>query len=161
MIKLPFNPSGPVIGSASLQISKTIEEVFHFVGENFFDNYPKWALEVIEFEPLDGRKVFIGAKAKQVRKDQGQEIHSIFEITDFQCNNKLSFNGVTHPYRNTYLFQNGDMKDSSILTFSFELLELDLFMRPFEKLIHSAIEEGAENTVENIKKLLAENKSSN
>ena len=42
------------------------------------------------------------------------------------------------------------------MTFRFELLELEIFMRPFEKLIRSAIEEGAENTVENIKNLVVE-----
>ena len=103
MIKFPFDPTKPVTGKASIQINKSIEEVFYFVGENFFDNYPKWALEVTEFEPLDGHKVFVGAKARQVRTDQGQEIQSTFE-----------------------------------------------------KLIRSAIEEGAENTVENIKNLVSD-----
>ena len=156
MIKLPFDSTKPVIGKASIRINKPIEEVFHFVGEDFFDNYPKWALEVTEFEPLDGAKVFIGAKARQVRKDQGQEIHSIFEITDSQPVKKISFKGITQPYRSTYLFEIENNQDSTLLTFSFELLELELFMRPFEKLIRTAIEEGAENTVENIKNLVSD-----
>ncbi|WP_269144437.1 hypothetical protein [Methylicorpusculum oleiharenae] len=33
-------------------------------------------------------------------------------------------------------------------------MEIELFMRPFEKLIRVAIEEGAQNTVNNIKNLL-------
>jgi hypothetical protein len=156
MIKLPFDSTKPVIGKASIRINKPIEEVFHFVGESFFENYPKWALEVTEFEPLDGKQVFIGAKARQVRKDQGQEVQSIFEITDSQLFKKISFKGITEPYRNTYLFEIENNKDSTLLTFSFELLELELFMRPFEKLIRSAIEEGAENTVENIKNLVSD-----
>ena len=40
------------------------------------------------------------------------------------------------------------------LTFRFELLELEMFMRPFQKLIRYAIEDGAESTVENIKNLI-------
>jgi len=64
MIKLPFDSTKPVIGKACIRINKPIEEVFHFVGESFFENYPKWALEVTEFEPLDGEKVFIGAKIR-------------------------------------------------------------------------------------------------
>ena len=156
MIKLPFNSTKPVIGKASIRINKPIEEVFHFVGENFFKNYPKWALEVTDFEPLDGEKVFTGAKARQVRKDQGQEMQSIFEITDFEPFKKISFKGISHPYRNTYLFEIENNNDSTLLTFSFELLELELFMRPFEKLIRSAIEDGAENTVQNIKSLLSD-----
>ncbi|HCW06579.1 MAG TPA: hypothetical protein DGG95_04345 [Cytophagales bacterium] len=160
MITLPFDSTKPVKGQASILINKPINEVFHFVGEQFFDNYPKWALEVTEFEPLNGKQVVIGAKARQVRKDQGQEIQSIFEITDAQPFKKISFQGVTHPYRNTYLFDIENNKDSTLLTFSFELLELELFMRPFEKLIRSAIEEGAENTVENIKNLISETEHS-
>lgn len=160
MITLPFDSTKPVKGQASILIDKPIDEVFHFVGEQFFDNYPKWALEVTEFEPLNGKQVVIGAKARQVRKDQGQEIQSIFEITDAQPFKKISFKGVTHPYRNTYLFDIENNKDSTRLTFSFELLELELFMRPFEKLIRSAIEEGAENTVENIKNLITDTEHS-
>ena len=156
MFKLPFDQTKPVIGKASIQINKPVAEVFHFVGENFFDNYPKWALEVTEFEALDGPKVFVGAKARQVRTDQGQKIQSIFSITECQPPKKISFQGITHPYRNTYLFESGNVKDSTLLTFSFELLELELFMRPFEKLIRSAIEDGAENTVQNIKSLLSD-----
>ena len=91
-----------------------------------------------------------------MRKDQGQEIHSIFEITDSQPFKKISFKGITQPYRNTYLFEIENNQDSTLLTFSFELLELELFMRPFEKLIRTAIEEGAENTVENIKNLVSD-----
>jgi hypothetical protein len=43
---------------------------------------------------------------------------------------------------------------STRLTFRFELLEVEVFMRPFQKLIRSAIEDGAENTVETIKNLI-------
>jgi hypothetical protein len=156
MIKLPFDSTKPVIGKASIRINKPIEEVFHFVGKNFFENYPKWALEVTEFEPLDGEKLFIGAKARQVRKNQGQDVQSVFEITESLLFKKISFKGITEPYRNTYLFEIENNKNSTLLTFSFELLEVELFMRPFEKLIRSAIEEGAENTVENIKNLVSD-----
>jgi hypothetical protein len=156
MISFPFDTSRPVMGKASVQIYKPVNEVFDFVGEHFFDNYPKWALEIAEFEPLTGNTVFVGAKARQLRKDQGQKTESIFEIIEFKPETKLAFKGITAPYRDTYLLENDDINDSTVLTFSFELLELELFMRPFEKLIRSAIEEGAENTVENIKKLLSD-----
>jgi hypothetical protein len=46
-------------------------------------------------------------------------------------------------------------RDCTELEFCFEITELELFMRPFEKLIRMAIEEGAETTVTNIKNLLA------
>ena len=153
-IKFPFALSRPVAGEASVDINKPVQDVFSYIGEHFFDNYPKWAVEVVEFEPLDGKEVFIGAKAKQVRKDNGTQVESIFAITDYQPQLKLMLQGLTDPYKHSYLLES-NVNQPTRLTFRFELLELDIFMRPFEKLIRSAIEDGAESTVENIKNLIA------
>ncbi len=40
------------------------------------------------------------------------------------------------------------------IAFSFELEELDLTMRPFQKLIRAALQEGAAQTMEDLKSLL-------
>lgn len=152
-IKFPFDSSKPVAGEASIDINKPVHEIFSYIGENFFTNYPKWAVEVVEFEPLDGKEVFIGAKAKQIRKDNGTPVESVFAITDYQPQLKLMLQGLTDPYKHSYLLESNAQQPTR-LTFRFELLELDVFMRPFQKLIRSAIEEGAENTVENIKNLI-------
>ncbi|CAG1022014.1 hypothetical protein IVG45_05500 [Methylomonas sp. LL1] len=154
-IKFPFDSTKPVAGEASVEIDKSLTTVFSFIGEHFFDNYPKWAVEVIDFQPLDGKQVFIGAKAKQVRKDNESEMESVFEITDYQPLSKLIFQGLNEPYKHSYLLEGSEEKQPTRLTFRFELLELEVFMRPFEKLIRYAIEDGAENTVENIKNLIA------
>lgn len=154
-IKFPFDSSKPVAGEASIDIDKPRQEVFSFVGEHFFDNYPKWAVEVVDFEPLDGKQVFIGAKARQVRKDNDAEVESVFTITDYQPYIKLVFQGLSDPYKHSYLIESCETDRPTRLTFRFELLELEVFMRPFEKLIRYAIEEGAENTVNNIKNLVA------
>jgi hypothetical protein len=45
--------------------------------------------------------------------------------------------------------------DQTRLEFGFELRRLELYMRPFEKLIRLAIQEGAERVVRNIKTLAA------
>ena len=153
-IKFSFDSSKPVAGEASIEINKPIHDVFSYIGEHFYDNYPKWAVEVIELQPLDGKKVFVGAKAKQVREDQGTKTESIFEITDYQPAMKLIFKGLTEPYTHSYLLESSEEKHSTRLTFRFELAEIEVFMRPFQKLIRSAIEDGAENTVENIRNLL-------
>ena len=152
----PFDISRPVIGKASIEINKPITFVFCFVGKRFFDNYPKWAVEVSEFKPLTGKNIFVGARAQKTRIEQGKKIESIFEVSEFEALKKMTFIGVDAKFRNTYHFLARDDKDLTELEFSFELLELDLFMRPFEKLIRMSIEEGAENTVENIKNLLAD-----
>ena len=153
-ISNPFDSSSPVIGEATIDIDKNIHDVFLYVGENFFENYPKWAIEVEEFEVLDSSKVFVVAKAKQIRRDNGQKVESIFEITDFHPDSTLVFKGISAPYRHSYLLVCDEENNPTHLTFRFELLELDVFMRPFQKLIRYAIEEGAENTVENIKNLI-------
>jgi hypothetical protein len=152
--KLPFDTTKPVVGEASIDINKSIEQVFDFIGENFFDNYQKWALEVVDFEPLNGKQVFVGARAKQVRMENGVEVESVFEIIDFKPSIKIIFQGVTAPYKQCFLLESSIQENPTRLTFRFELLELEFFMRPFQKLIRIAIEDGAENTVENIKNLL-------
>lgn len=153
-LKLPFESAKSVVGEATIEIDKPADEVFEFVGEGFFNNYPRWAVEVVEFEPLDGETVFVGAKAKQVRKDNDAEVESIFEITDFQPCEKLALQGINDPYRHSYILEDKEKNKPTKLTFRFELLELEIFMRPFEKLIRYAIEDGAENTVQNIKNLI-------
>jgi Polyketide cyclase / dehydrase and lipid transport len=152
----PFDISRPIVGKASVEINKPVDHVFHFVGERFFDNYPKWALEVSEFKPLTGDGVYVGAKAEQTRQEQGQKVRSVLEVSEFEPPQKVTLTGVDAPIRNTYQFYDHGRKDSTKLEYSFELMELELYMRPFEKLIRHAIEEGAENTVENIKNLLAD-----
>lgn len=153
-IKFPFDSSKPIVGEAGVDIDKPTDKVFSYIGANFFDNYPKWAVEVVEFEALDGKEVFVGAKAKQVRKDNGTSVESVFTITDYQPPFKLILQGLNDPYKHSYLLEKGNDSQPTRLTFRFELLELDVFMRPFQKLIRAAIEDGAENTVENIKNLI-------
>ncbi len=154
-LKFPFNTSKPIVGEASVDIDKPVSEVFSYIGEQFFDNYPKWAVEVMDFEALDGKEVFIGAKARQVRKDNDTEIESIFTIIDYNPFSRLIFQGVNEPYKHSYLLDEAQTEKRTRLTFRFELLALEIFMRPFEKLIRYAIEDGAENTVETIKDLIA------
>ncbi len=152
-IKFPFDTSKPIVGEASIHINKSIHDIFSYIGTQFFNNYPKWATEVVTFEPLTGNEVFIGAQAKQVRTDNNIKVESIFEITDYQPQSKLSLQGLTDPYKHSYLLEISEPQ-STRLTFRFELLEVEVFMRPFQKLIRSAIEDGAENTVETIKNLI-------
>ncbi|WP_426994204.1 SRPBCC family protein [Methylomonas sp. CM2] len=153
-IKLPFDATRPVAGQASVEIEKPITEVFDFVGTRFFDNYPKWAEELLAFQALDGEEVFVGAKARQCILENGEPIESVFEITEYQPEDTLIFRGLTSPYRHSYLLEGLNDRSPTRLTFRFELLNLDVFMRPFEKLIRAAIEDGAENTVENIRNLI-------
>jgi Polyketide cyclase / dehydrase and lipid transport len=149
-----FDVSQPVIGKASIEINKPITDVFRFVGEKFFDNYPKWAQEVSDFKPLTGKDVFVGAKARQTRLEEYQKVESVLEVSEFEPPKKVTLTGVDAPLRYTYQLSDKEGQDVTKLEFSFEFLELEPVMWPFEKLIRTAIEEGAENTVENIKDLM-------
>lgn len=150
-----FDLSKSVIGKASIKIDRPVTEVFDFVAVHFFENYTKWALEVVEFKPINDNPMKVGALARQTRIDQGQKIESTFEVVVMEPDELLVLNGLSEPYRNSYQFHSIHNDEEMLLTFSFELLELEVFMRPFEKLIRAAIEEGAENTVQNIRNLLS------
>ena len=134
---------------------KIPNSISKFINVTFFENYTKWAIEVVEFKP-ETDKACLGAKAKQVRNDNGENVESVFEIIDFNPNNSLICQGISAPYRQSYLMENEtqNQKMNTRLTFRFEMLELEMFMRPFQKLIRYAIEDGAESTVENIKNLI-------
>ena len=62
------------------------------------------------------------------------------------------FRGVTAPYVSTYEFD--DLKASTRLTFTFELRDVEARLRPFEKLIRIALEDGAKRTVKRLKLLI-------
>ena len=152
-IKLPFGHSKRVVGEASIGIKASSKEVFSFIAENFFLNYPKWTPEIVALESLEVSTIFVGAKGRQVREDNGALVESLFEIVEYTPYSSFILQGSNIPYRNTYLTARED-DDQTRLTFRFELLDIELFMRPFEKLIRIAIEEGAENAVEKIKELV-------
>lgn len=153
MLAIDLNKS--VTGKASIKIEQPVDRVFDYVAVYFFENYPKWALEVVDFKPINDNPMQVGSLARQTRFDQGQKVESTFEIAVLEPNQLLVLDGLSAPYRNTYQFESNSNGDT-LLTFSFELLDLEIFMRPFVKLIRTAIEEGAQNTVVNIKDLIAD-----
>lgn len=154
MLVFDITKSKSVIGKADIDIERPVNVVFAFVVQDFFLNYPKWALEVVEFKPINDNPMAVGSLARQTRIDQGQRVESTFEVSAIESNRLLELQGLSEPYRYRYLFENL-CEVKTRLTLSFELLQLELFMRPFEKLIRTAIEEGAENSLENIKTLLS------
>lgn len=144
----------PVAGRADAVIQRPAAEVFDFVGPNLLVNYPKWSREVVELVPLTDGPVRTGTTCRQVRIDQGRRSESTFRVTVFQPGRRVCFEGVSNPYRCDYLFEPATSTSASRIVFTFELLSLDVYMRPFEKLIRLAIQEGTAETVKNIKKLV-------
>ena len=146
--------SSPVVAKASVVINRPAEDVFHFIGERFFENYPRWSLEVQELKQITPGSVRVGTRARQVRVDQGHRSESIFAVTIFQPGQRICFEGVSNPYRCDYELKPTNPEPSTRVTFTFELQKLELYMRPFEKLIRVVIQDGGERTVRNLKRLI-------
>jgi hypothetical protein len=147
-----LNKDTPVVGKSGIKVQSPPDEVFRFVGSDFIKNYPKWSPEVVNLESLTDGDVNVGTMCRQVRIDQGRRSESTFKVTIFQPGKRICFEGVSNPYRCDYVLESD--KAASVIHFTFELLSLELFMRPFEKLIRMAVQDGTEKTVRNIKKLV-------
>lgn len=149
-----LGPSEPVVGKANIRMECSAIKVFKYIGEDLFSNYPKWSPEVKELEQLGNGPVKLGTIARQVRIDQGHRSESKFRITIYEPYRRLAFAGVSEPFRCIYELQDDQNGKSVKLHFTFELLEIQVFMRPFEPLVRTAVQDGAERTVRNIKRLV-------
>ena len=149
-----LGPADPVVGEKSILVKSSPVKVFNFIGEGLFLNYPRWSSEVQELECLTEGPVKVGTMARQVRVDHGQRSESTFRITVYEPPSRLAFAGVVEPYLCLYKLQPQRNEDLTELVFTCELLELKVFLRPFEQLVRSAIQDGAARTVENIKRLV-------
>ena len=143
----------PVVGKANALIHSPSDKLFNFIGVDLLENYPRWSPEVKELEKLTDGPVKIGTQCRQVRVDQGNRSESTFKVKVFDTGSRICFEGVSNPYRCDYIIETVNEKSSRI-TFVFELLDLELHMKPFEKLIRIAVQDGTERTVNNIKKII-------
>lgn len=143
----------PVAGQAEDVVDCPISIAYDFVGREFFQNYPKWCPQVVQLEQLSSPPVGEGTKGRQVTRDRGIDSESTFEVAQFRPAQAFEIMGLTEPFRSSYEFKHeGD--GATRIVFTFELKEVDLVMRPFQKLIKTALQEGAIQTMENIKQLL-------
>ena len=141
-------------GTASILINKPVDNVFNFIAVDFFNNYPRWSPEVHELELLSAPPLQLNSLVRQVRIDNMQRSESTFKITTYKVGQKLVFEGVSNAYRCSYDFVSTNPSTNTQITFTFELLKLELFMLPFEKLISIAVQDGANRTVRNLKNLV-------
>ena len=156
---LNLGSTDPVIGRAHTIVSCSAAELFQYIGAGLFENYPKWSPEVKELEQITPGPVQLGTEGRQVRVDQGRRSESKFKISAFELGQRITLVGVSAPFRCTYELQEISPTQSTKLIFSFELLEILAIMRPFEGLVRVAIKDGAERTVQNIKRLIETEKS--
>jgi len=141
-------------GESSVQIARPVATVYDFVIVRFFDNYPRWSPQVVDLEALTQGPMAQGMRGRQVRVDQGRRSQTRFELTRLEPERHARFDGDRDAsFTIIYDFEpKGDQ--ACRLRFEFQLTRVELFMRPFEKLIRMAIEDGAAQTTRNIKRLV-------
>lgn len=149
----PRSPT-PVVCKASILMKGSSEKIFRYLGDNFFENYPKWSPEVKELGQIGDHPMGAGVIARQVRIDRGHRSESKFRITIYEPNRSLAFEGISEPFHCKYELQDENREGLVKLAFTFELREMKVFMRPFERMIRIAAQHGAEKTVRNIKNLI-------
>ncbi|MEA3639068.1 MAG: SRPBCC family protein [Lamprobacter sp.] len=138
---------------ASIEIERPAESVYRFIAEDFAQNYPRWSPEVKELQIATEGPLRVGSVGRQVRVDQGRRTESVFYITQMEPAQRLTFESDSPSFLVDYRFA-PDTDARTQLTFTFELRRLDLMMRPFEKLIRRAVQDGARRTVRNLKRLI-------
>ena len=144
----------PIVGRAEIVIRSSPQTIFEFIGVDFFSNYPRWSPEVVELEQLSDGAVAVGTTARQVRIDQRRRLESEFQVTTFEVEKCLIFEGLHDPFRCTFDISAADPAVKTKLIFTFEGLDLRPHMKPFEKLIRRVVQDGAVRTARNIKNLI-------
>jgi hypothetical protein len=143
----------PVVKArAEIVIRRPPELVYGFVARDFFVNYPRWSPEVQRLEVLTPGPLRVGSRARQVRLDQGRRSESVFRVTALEEPARVEFAEGSDLFRIGYQVEPAG--EQTRLTFAFELTRLELYMRPFEKLVRIAIQDGADRVVRNIKALV-------
>ena len=137
---------------ATTLVRRHVDDCFRFVADDFFHNYPRWSPEVLELTPLSRGPVRVGSLARQVRVDFGRRSADTFRVIALERGRRLTFEGISSPFLIDFRFATLDRQTRLVFTFS--LSRLDLWMRPFERGIRRAAQEGAERVVDNLKGLI-------
>jgi hypothetical protein len=146
-----------VKAQASILIERPAHAIFGCLVDDFERNYKRWSPEVQRLEMLTPGPLRIGSRARQVRVDQGRRTDTTFQVRTLERPHHVCFAEVRDQYRIDYGIEAvGDEpnSDASRLTFGIQLTRLELYMRPFEKLIRAAVQDGVSRTVRNIKQLV-------
>ncbi len=150
---LTLRSAGAISGAASAVVHRPLAAVFDFAGHGFFSNYPRWCPQVVEFEPLASGSAMTGMRARQTTLDRGVRTVSTFEIAKFAPPKAICLKGISQPFTAHYEFEK-QTDESTLVSFSIEVKERRLFMRPFSQFLRESLDEGARRTVENLKQAL-------
>jgi len=137
---------------ASILVKVPPQQVYDFVVVGFMRNYRRWSPEVQRLDLLTPGPLRVGSRARQVRVDQGRCSDNTFRVVALEPPIKVCFIESSDQFRTEYRMD--PFGNDTRLTFMFELRRLEFYMRPFEKLIRAAVQDGAERVVRNIKGLV-------
>ena len=158
-----LGPDGPVVAKSTILIRSSADQVFRFIVDDFFINYPKWSHEVKDLRQVTEGQVNKGTKGWQVRIDSGHRSESEFVLTEYIQNRRVVFEGASSAvedkpgalFKCIYEVNEAPLTTPSTrLSFTFELPKVELYMIPFERIIRTATKDGADATVVNIKRLI-------
>jgi hypothetical protein len=141
-----------VSAQASVLIACPPEPVFDFVALNFYKNYRRWSPEVQRLDTLTPGPIRVGSLARQVRVDHGRRSESTFRVTVLDDPRRVEFVETRERFRIGYSLD--PTASQTRLTLDFDLMRLELHLRPFTGLIRSLVQDGAERAVHNIKGLV-------
>lgn len=141
-----------VSARANVLIARLPKHVFEFVALDFYKNYRRWSPEVQRLDPLTPGPIRVGSLARQVRIDHGRRSESTFRVTVLDDPRRVEFVETRDRFRIGYSLD--PRAGQTRLTLDFDLMRLELHLRPFTGLIRSLVQDGAERAVRNIKCLL-------
>ena len=125
--------------------------VYEFVATEFFRNYPRWAPEVTQLAALSPGPLRVGSLGRQVRVDYGRRTEATFRVTRLVAGEEIAFEGLTTPFTIAYRF--AAFGDHTRVALRFELARIELFMRPFERVIRRAVDESVVTTMRKLKQV--------
>lgn len=146
-----------VKAQASILIARRQRQLYDFIAVDFERNYRRWSPEVQRLDMLTPGPLRVGSRARQVRLDRGRRSDTTFRVIALEPPQRVCFAESADKFRIAYQLEPAG--GATRLTFTFELKRMELHMRPFEKLIRVAVQEGATRVVRNIKLLVEKGQS--
>jgi uncharacterized protein YndB with AHSA1/START domain len=100
-------------------IDRPIEQVFAFVANA--ETAPQWREEIVDVRRTTAGPIGVGTTYQARHIHLGERAASTLEITEYEPNRKVSFEGITGPsqFRDSYAFQS--VGASTRVTYGFDL----------------------------------------
>lgn len=151
---IPIFSEAVIDAEACIIVNRTIDDVFCFVAKGFVANCPKWSPEVSELVLLSDGPLVKGSRLMQRRSGGSGSRESELIITDLAKNSSFGYAAETDSYVGNFEFEVLNEGKKTRLRFLFRLENVEIAMRPFAKLIRTAIREGVKQTSDNIRDIL-------